>query len=147
MPFLQKFALIVWVRIPPGTLSDTAPAKQFPPSSFLNKLTTADRTNVRPACLGRHGMVTAPKGGLPAHTWVRRSRHAVGVPRAVMVWSQKCPDAPRAPHAPLSPLEPRLRSYTVQRRDHGEHTSGSPIVEEPRLTNMSYTACKAAATR
>ena len=26
------------------------------------------------------------------------------------------------------------------------HTSGSPIVEEPRLANMSYNACKAAAT-
>ena len=32
MPFLQKFALIVWVRIPPGTLSEHCPANRSPPS-------------------------------------------------------------------------------------------------------------------
>ena len=87
-------------------------------------------------------MVTAPRGR-PSNAYLALR---VSVARAVMVWSP-APDAPRAPHAPLPPLEPRLRSYTVQRRDHGEHTSGSPIVEEPRLANMSYTACKAAAAR
>ena len=90
-------------------------------------------------------MVTAPRGGLPTHTWLCAHGMPWDVPRAVMVWLPS-PDARRAPHAPLPPLEPRPRSYTVQRRDHGEHTSGSPIVEEPRLANMSYNACKAAAT-
>ena len=38
---------------------------------------------------------------------------------------------------------PVLHDDSARRR----HTSGSPIVEEPRLANMSYTACKAAAAR
>ena len=39
MPFLQKFALIVWVRIPPGTLSETVEQTDSPPVLLRNELT------------------------------------------------------------------------------------------------------------
>jgi len=126
--------LIVWVRIPPGTLSETVEQTDSPPVLLRNELTTADRTIVRPACLGRHGMVTAPRGR-PSNAYLALR---VSVLRAVMVWSP----VPDAPPAPPPPPPPPLQPYTTTAR--GRHTSGSPIVEEPRLV---LHACKAAAPR
>ena len=83
-------------------------------------------------------MVTAPSG------WPSNATHTfLRVGSDVMVWRPH-----DAPHAPPPPPPPPPQPYTTTAsRPRRRHTSGSPIVEEPRLANMSYTACKAAATR
>ena len=78
------------------------------------------------------GMVPAPSG------WPSLQRIAAGV-QSVMHGMASPRRSPRS--TPTAAAAPH-----PSRRQRGEHTSGSPIVEEPRLANMYYTACKAAAT-
>ena len=91
-------------------------------------------------------MVPAPRGGLPTHTWLCAHGTPWDVLRAVMVWSQKCPDAPRAPHAPpptATAAPQSLHDDSVEKR--GVHTSGSPreksqdsLTCPPRLQGCRY---------
>ena len=138
--FLSKFTLIVWVRFPPGTLSETVEQTDSPPVP-PNELTKASRTIVRLVRLGRHGMVTASSG------WPSLQRIAVPA-QSVMRWYGVPTTLPALPTLPPPPPPPPpLNPYTTTALRNAERrlTSGSPreksqdsLTCPPRLQGCRY---------